>query len=86
MEQLLHLGGADRRGGRGPAHWGPPRLLKLGSRLIAGGSAGSGTRSPWGALSAHFASISINVALGASAPSFTLLTPWTAFPWRWPST
>ena len=60
---------------------GPRGLLKLGSRLIRWRVSWV-----WYALAigvplfVHFASISINVALGASAPSLTLLTPWYGLP------
>ena len=60
---------------------GPRGLLKLGSRLIRWRVSWV-----WYALAigvplfVHFASTSINVALGASAPSLTLLTPWYGLP------
>jgi membrane protease YdiL (CAAX protease family) len=60
---------------------GPRGLLTLGSRLIR-------WRVSWVwyvvaigvPLFVHFASTSINVALGASAPSLSLLTPWYGLP------
>ena len=60
---------------------GPRGLLNLGSRLIR-------WRVNWVwyavaigvPLFVHFASTSINVALGASAPSLSLLTPWYGLP------
>jgi uncharacterized protein len=60
---------------------GPRGLLRLGSRLIR-------WRVSWiwyvvaigVPLFVHFASTSINVALGASAPSLSLLTPWYGLP------
>ena len=60
---------------------GPRGLLNLGSRLIR-------WRVSWVwyavaigvPLFVHFASTSINVALGASAPSLSLLTPWYGLP------
>ena len=66
VEQLLHPRGTDRRGGRGPAHRGPPRSDPLGARLIRWRVSWV-----WYALAigvplfVHFASISINVALWA---------------------
>jgi membrane protease YdiL (CAAX protease family) len=60
---------------------GPRGLLTLGSRLIRWRVSWV-----WYALAigvplfVHFASISANVALGASAPSLSLLTPWYGLP------
>ena len=60
---------------------GPRGLLVLGSRIIRWRVSWV-----WYALAVgvplfvHFASTSINVALGASAPSLTLLTPWYGLP------
>ena len=60
---------------------GPRGLLTLGSRLIRWRVSWV-----WYALAigvplfVHFASISLNVALGASAPSLSLLTPWYGLP------
>ena len=60
---------------------GPRGLLTLGSRLIRWRVSWV-----WYALAigvplfAHFAAASINVALGAPAPSLTLLTPWYGLP------
>jgi membrane protease YdiL (CAAX protease family) len=60
---------------------GPRGLLTLGSRLIR-------WRVSWVwyavaigvPLFVHFASVSINVALGAAAPSLSMLTPWYGLP------
>ncbi len=60
---------------------GPRGLLTLGSRLIRWRVSWV-----WYALAigvplfVHFASISVNAALGASAPSLTMLTPWYGLP------
>jgi membrane protease YdiL (CAAX protease family) len=60
---------------------GPRGLLKLGARLIRWRVSWI-----WYALAiavplfVHFTSISVNAALGASAPSLTLLTPWYGLP------
>ena len=60
---------------------GPRGLLVLGSRLVRWRVSWV-----WYALAVgvplfvHFASTSINVALGASAPALTLLTPWYGLP------
>ena len=60
---------------------GPRGLLNLGSRLIRWRVSWV-----WYALAigvplfVHFASISVNVALGASAPSLSMLTPWYGLP------
>jgi membrane protease YdiL (CAAX protease family) len=60
---------------------GPRGLVDLGSRLIRWRVSWV-----WYALAigvplfVHFASISVNAALGASAPSLTMLTPWYGLP------
>ena len=60
---------------------GPRGLLKLGARLIRWRVSWIWYAAAIGVpLFVHFASISTNVALGASAPSLTLLTPWYGLP------
>jgi uncharacterized protein len=81
VEQLQCPWSADRRGDCGPDHRRPARPAPAGSRLIRWRVSWV-----WYALAigvplfVHFASTSINVALGASAPSLTMLTPWYGLP------
>jgi hypothetical protein len=76
MEQLLRARGADRGAGRGLGDRRPRGLLRLGSRVIRWRVSWI-----WYALAiavplfVHVASTSVNVALGASAPSLSMLTP-----------
>jgi membrane protease YdiL (CAAX protease family) len=60
---------------------GPRGLVALGSRLIRWRVSWVWYAAAIGVpLFVHFASISFNVALGATAPSLTLLTPWYGLP------